>query len=607
MKLLCALLFLAGWVFPQTKGPPRVERPGQHFTEACRSAQVLRCVGFDGPIQRGGYSDPGQDADSDSRGGYDNAVIDYSTKVSGEGSLRFIVPPFASADSSGTVHFNFSSDLSRFVGEGQEFFVQWRQKMDENYLSNMYLAGRGCPPPDGTPRTTLAACPGDSLNAGMKQIIIGPQDTDSRPLQFGKHWSCETPHLVVTLPYTRAPIMYHSCLVYQNFAPAYVRPGASFPSYVTQSAVSCPYTGVLGKPAPDPCVKYVADEWMTLQMHVKVGQWHVTNDHNSRRDSLVELWIARENQPSVLVQSMVFYMLRNEGRDTSPNQPGAPYKYGKVWLLPYNTGRDPNAGPYPVANVWYDDVIISTARIPDPGVTIQPPTNLTADAAAYPAVALQWQQNSDRFSREAGFEVERCAGQMYDCTAGPLAGFTWTRIAKVAPGVTTYTDNAPPGQIFTYRVRAADASQSSAYSSAVVNVPMPPSGLKVVSTPAGSARLTWLDNSDSETHFAIERCDGIFQYYRKNGLVGQQFDSERCLNATLEEGGKETETFKELGRVPGIRGTGDVAEYEDTTAILGRPYTYRVRALNPAGSLRLWNSTRTAYTGNITLQPAAQQ
>ena len=598
---------------PGRKLPIEPPRGGDHFADICRNSQVVRCVGLDSHLEHGTNADPGQDADNGARGGYTNAVIDPSTKVSGSGSLHFIVPAIANADTSGSAHFNFSPDLTTSFGEGQEFYVQWRQRMDENYLSNAYLQGASCPPADGTPRTAVADCPGDSINGGMKQIIIAPQDTDAGPTQFGKHYSCETPHLVITLQYNQMPIMYHSCSFYQGFSPAYVPPRASFPSYLSQSAVPCPYAPyaiVNGKvkAAPDPCVKYVANEWMTLQLHVKVGHWHTTGDNNMKRDSMVELWIARENHPSVLAQSMVFYALRNNAQDTSANQPGAPYKYGKVWLLPYNTGRDPNAGPYPVANIWYDDVIVSTARVPDPGVAIQPPTNLTADASAYPQVTLSWTREPAHFKgvfAETGFEIERCPGQIYDCIAGSLAGVSWSKLATVTAGVTTYIDKAPAGQIFTYRVRATDGSTYSAYSSPVGNVPMPPSNLTVKSTPSGALRLEWLDNSESETQFAIERCEGIFQYFRQNGLAGQQFDSASCLDAPLESGGKETIPFKEIDRIPGLQGANNVASYEDTTVTPGKAYTYRVRALNPAGSVRLWNSNRTAYTGNIGL-PAAR-
>ena len=40
-------------------------------------------------------------------------------------------------------------------------------------------------------------------------------------------------------------------------------------------------------------------------------------------------------------------------------------KYDKLWLLPHNTNKDSSAS-HPTAYTWYDELIVSTKRIPDP-------------------------------------------------------------------------------------------------------------------------------------------------------------------------------------------------------------------------------------------------
>jgi hypothetical protein len=40
--------------------------------------------------------------------------------------------------------------------------------------------------------------------------------------------------------------------------------------------------------------------------------------------------------------------------------------YGKVWLLPYQTGKDPSQ-VHNEGYIWYDELIISTQDIADPG------------------------------------------------------------------------------------------------------------------------------------------------------------------------------------------------------------------------------------------------
>ena len=40
-------------------------------------------------------------------------------------------------------------------------------------------------------------------------------------------------------------------------------------------------------------------------------------------------------------------------------------KFGKIWLLPYDTGKDPSQS-HPTAFTWYDELIISRTQIADP-------------------------------------------------------------------------------------------------------------------------------------------------------------------------------------------------------------------------------------------------
>ena len=72
-------------------------------------------------------------------------------------------------------------------------------------------------------------------------------------------------------------------------------------------------------------------------------------------NSTVELWLGREGQPSELA---IGGGARNLEVNTDPLQ-----KYGQIWLLPYS-GSDiyPQGG-----TVWYDELMISTSKLPDPG------------------------------------------------------------------------------------------------------------------------------------------------------------------------------------------------------------------------------------------------
>src|SRR5436309_7314983 len=143
--------------------------------------------------------------------------------------------------------------------------------------------------------------------------------------------------------------------------------------YKLQNGMPSPYclysqnysVGVPGK-GPGNCFVYFPNEWLTYQVHVKMGPR--VNDEFT--NSYVQLWIAREGQPSQLVINWGPYYL--SAGTLAENQ-----RYGKIWLLPYQTKK--NAGQVtPTAYTWYDELIISRHKIADPGSSSPAPTDTTA-------------------------------------------------------------------------------------------------------------------------------------------------------------------------------------------------------------------------------------
>jgi hypothetical protein len=45
--------------------------------------------------------------------------------------------------------------------------------------------------------------------------------------------------------------------------------------------------------------------------------------------------------------------------------PGENQRFGKIWLLPYHTGKDASVSN-PIAYTWYDELVISRNKIADP-------------------------------------------------------------------------------------------------------------------------------------------------------------------------------------------------------------------------------------------------
>lgn len=103
---------------------------------------------------------------------------------------------------------------------------------------------------------------------------------------------------------------------------------------------------------------------MTFQVEVQVGTWYVNDSHIYHHDSTVRMWVGYEGQPSQLVIDFSPTSGNQGGYDLANDDP-ANFRYGKIWLLPYHTGKDATQVT-PVAFTWYDELIISRNKIADP-------------------------------------------------------------------------------------------------------------------------------------------------------------------------------------------------------------------------------------------------
>lgn len=204
--------------------------------------------------------------------------------------------------------------------------------------------------------------------------------------------------------------------------------------------------------------------------------------------------------------------------------------------------------------VPYSRTISVTASIPNA------PTGLSAAVLSSTSVSLSWADNSNN---ETQFEIHR--------RTLPSGTFALALLANA--NATTATDNnAAPGTSYEYKVRATNSAGASAFSNTVsvttTQVPPPaPSGLTATVLSGTSVRLNWIDNSNNETQFEIQRRlypSGTF------GLI-----ATAGINATT---------------------------VTDTTAQPATTYEYRVRATNGAGA-SAYSNTATASTPQVA--PAA--
>lgn len=193
---------------------------------------------------------------------------------------------------------------------------------------------------------------------------------------------------------------------------------------------------------------------------------------------------------------------------------------------------------------------------------ITAPTDLTVDNITEDRVDLSWQDQSDN---ETGFEIERA-----------LQDEEFRILGTTDADITTFSDETVvPGAIYSYRVRAVNEEKKSAYSNIVqaeinVNpaaVPNAPESLQASSVAATSLTLTWVDMSDNETGFEIDRS------------LEQNFANADTLATDVNE-----------------------TSYEDIQLTPETQYYYRVRAVNNAGESE-YAQTLAVQTAALPLTP----
>ncbi len=128
------------------------------------------------------------------------------------------------------------------------------------------------------------------------------------------------------------------------------------------------------------------------------------------------------------------------------------------------------------------------------------PTGLVATAVSSSQINLTW---TDTSNVETGFEVQR----------SPNGATGWVLLTTTAASAQSYNDTGlTDGTAYHYRVRAINASGSSAYTAVATDTTplIAPTGLTATGASASSISLSWQDNSSSETGYKIEQSsDGV--------------------------------------------------------------------------------------------------
>ncbi len=292
------------------------------FQSRCASPGVFVCEGFDDASK----FVPGRSPNTGLYPGSDNTieiVQDTTIKASGNGSLKF---PIKANDGTGNTvrDDNWLLNFGRTFGQNSTFYVQFRYRLDAAYVNTNWEE-----PENGASSPKIADFAYHNSSCGQTEITTNNRGGMAMPM------------------------MYTSC----GGRGFFVNPGTtiwndSSPPYQWQNGFyNCAYKWDPGRPGG--CFKMPADKWTTFYYRIKLGNWGEPN-------SQITAWVAPEGQP---LQPFVDVTNMAMRADT----PG----YDAIWFNVYMTGFLATARN-PAANVWLDEVIVSTGPIPAPAKNPQP-------------------------------------------------------------------------------------------------------------------------------------------------------------------------------------------------------------------------------------------
>ncbi len=347
-----------------TSSPPTLPAQPARFDERCAQPGVVLCDPLDeGRVRGVGItgSTPNATLPGALKGHYrdwrwcyhvasvtpQTPTFDAKVKTSGSGALKFVIPTRSGAADAGYCQINFTPDNSVQFGEGDTFFVQFRVRLSCTLLfTDCDPASQGYKKERRVYRSTGKG------GTSFKVSIIN--DGDRPDLQYPVS-SCTAQHLVLVQGRNGIIAGYHSCGYYDGheMKVGQARGSALWdkqPKKAGEAGGPCLIRK--GSGASVDCVLWPADEWVTITQQVTIGKW-VSRLDDPGRSSNVRIWMQRQGAKPVLV---IDY-------DRNLRAPEKPFmKYGKIWLLPYMTDKDP-LEDHPEAYMWFDELIVSRAPI----------------------------------------------------------------------------------------------------------------------------------------------------------------------------------------------------------------------------------------------------
>lgn len=318
---------------------------GADFATRCKAAGVLRCFGFDSSADLG--PNPGGENYGSNYGTYIGSGttgigLDTSVKSDGASSLHISLAPGETGNRHGEWFTNFSTDLSVLFGSNSEFYVQWRQRFDSNFIhpgtANWKQTNISVGDLPGCTTSSATNCRGSCQDIEQVQ-----QNNQNRGLMGGYNGCPGSVNQVGAFEESYAGTDFKL----QNLMPS------PFCLYSQGWYEGNPKTGGIT------CKIYQPNQWMTFMVRVARGSCASQGAGTVWQNSYTEYWIGYEGEA---LQKVLSWGPYNAPAGTSGCDGE---RYGKLWLTAYTTADQFNNG----GNTWFDEVIISRNIIADPGST----------------------------------------------------------------------------------------------------------------------------------------------------------------------------------------------------------------------------------------------
>lgn len=337
--------------------------PDTSFAELCARAQTLLCDPLDddpisGPAiklttRNLTMSDTINGRYGDWRWAWSkpNAVtpeIDSKVKADGQGSLKFTIASQSGPGGASLYTVAISPDASQGVGVGEGIRARLKVRWSCDVL---YVDCNPASPTYKKQRRSFAVTKGAG---GIKIFAIGEADRPREYLDSGEGLSVP----VIGNYKQRGFFSGYISIWNEGIAQSYpkingIRQWDLQPGGPRVCWKNDPASGFdLPNGWPD-CYYLESDQWMTLQMDLLYGGC-TKEVRDPALASRVRLWVAREGEPFELVIDQPVNIR------CAPHYPDA--KFGKIWITPYNTGKDPSE-VHPEGYVWYDSLWV--AKIAD--------------------------------------------------------------------------------------------------------------------------------------------------------------------------------------------------------------------------------------------------